>query len=124
MDKQHAQQQWQQAVIDYAKAINHYVAQGRTQGWDNLEEPVAPATEHLLPAWQAALQAINQPHIDEQQRRAFRSDWPPAHLPLVPLLEQHGKASPACSCSMTAACWHGLACLTKKARWFASMGAR
>ena len=30
MDKQHAQQQWQQAVIAYAKAINHYVAQGRT----------------------------------------------------------------------------------------------
>lgn len=91
MDKQHAQQQWQQAVIAYAKAINHYVAQGRTQGWDNLEEPVAPATEHLLPAWQAALQAINQPYVDEQQRRAFRSDWPPAHLPLVPLLEQHGQ---------------------------------
>lgn len=91
MDKQHAQQQWQQAVSAYAQAINHYVAQGRAHGWDNLEEPSAPNTEHLLPAWQAALQAINQPGIDERQRQAFRAAWPPAHQPLLPLLEQHGQ---------------------------------
>ncbi|CAM4084087.1 hypothetical protein CCOS865_02613 [Pseudomonas reidholzensis] len=91
MDKQHAQQQWQQAVSAYAQAINHYVAQGRAHGWDNLEEPAAPTTEHLLPAWQAALQAINQPGIDEPQCQAFRAAWPPAHQPLLPLLEQHGQ---------------------------------
>ena len=45
MDKQHPQQQWQQAVIAYAQAVNDYVAQGRAHGWDNLEEPQAPATE-------------------------------------------------------------------------------
>ena len=34
MDKQHPQQQWQQAVIAYAQAVNDYVAQGRAHGWD------------------------------------------------------------------------------------------
>lgn len=91
MDKQHPQQQWQQAVIAYAQAVNDYVAQGRAHGWDNLEEPRAPATEHLLDAWLTALQAANHPDVDELQRQAFREAWPPAHQPLVPLLEAHGQ---------------------------------
>ncbi|MDZ3991075.1 hypothetical protein [Pseudomonas sp. Teo4] len=91
MDKQHPQQQWQQAVTAYAQAINRYVAQGQAHGWDDLEEPQAPATDHLLDAWQAALRAANHPASDELQRQAFRSAWPPAHLPLVPLLERHGQ---------------------------------
>jgi len=91
MDKQHPQQQWQQAVTAYAQAVNDYVAQGRAQGWDNLEEPQVPATEHLLDAWLAALQAANRPGFDEQQRLAFREAWPPAHQPLVPLLDEHGQ---------------------------------
>ncbi|HGY9635182.1 MULTISPECIES: hypothetical protein [Pseudomonas] len=91
MDKQHPQQQWQQAVIAYAQAVNDYVAQGRAHGWDNLEEPQAPATEHLLDAWLAALQAANRPGMDEPQRQAFREAWPPAHHPLIPLLEDHGQ---------------------------------
>ncbi|MGE8458468.1 MAG: hypothetical protein ACN6OY_18070, partial [Pseudomonas alloputida] len=91
MDKQHPQQQWQQAVIAYAQAVNDYVAQGRAHGWDNLEEPQAPATEHLLDAWLAALQAANRPGMDEPQRQAFREAWPPAHHPLIPMLEDHGQ---------------------------------
>ena len=91
MDKQHPQQQWQQAVTAYAQAINRYVAQGAVNGWDEREEPQPIATDHLLDAWQAALQAINQPGVDEQQRQAFRQAWPPAHLPLVPLLDEHGQ---------------------------------
>ncbi|MHC6225235.1 hypothetical protein ACYU03_10785 [Pseudomonas sp. X10] len=91
MDNQNAQQQWQQAVTAYAQAINRYVAQGRAEGWDHLEEPQAPATEHLLPAWQAALLAINQPGQAEARRQAFRDAWPPAHLPLLPLLDEHGQ---------------------------------
>lgn len=92
MDKQHPQQQWQQAVSSYAQAINRFVSQGQAQGWDDLQEPQAPPTEHLLPAWQAALQAINQPGVSDAQRQAFRQAWPPAHQPLLPLLEQHGQA--------------------------------
>lgn len=92
MDKQHPQQQWQQAVSSYAQAINRFVSQGQAQGWDDLQEPQAPPTEHLLPAWQAALQAINQPGVSDAQRQAFREAWPPAHQPLLPLLEQHGQA--------------------------------
>ncbi|WP_336334697.1 hypothetical protein [Pseudomonas putida] len=91
MDKQPPQQQWQQAVIAYAQAVNDYVAQGCVQGWDNLEEPQAPATEHLLEAWLEALQAANRPGVDEQQRQTFREAWPPAHQPLLPLLDEHGQ---------------------------------
>ncbi|NIF28447.1 hypothetical protein F3J44_18945 [Pantoea sp. Tr-811] len=91
MDKQHPQQQWQQAVTAYAQAINRYVAHGQAQGWDDLEEPQHPPTEHLLGAWQSALEAINRPGVDDAQRQAFRQAWPPAHLPLVPLLDNHGQ---------------------------------
>ncbi|MDH1550451.1 MULTISPECIES: hypothetical protein [Pseudomonas] len=91
MDKQYPQQQWQQAVIAYAQAVNDYVAQGRAQGWDNLQAPQVPATDHLLDAWLAALQAANRPDCSEQQRQAFRQAWPPAHQPLVPLLDEHGQ---------------------------------
>ncbi|MNM80780.1 hypothetical protein D3C81_927570 [compost metagenome] len=88
MDKQH---QWQQAVVAYAQAVNRYVAQGRAQGWEHLEEPQPPATEHLLDAWQAALQAINRHPADPQQRQAFRDAWPPAQHPLLALLDEHGQ---------------------------------
>ncbi|SNB64731.1 MULTISPECIES: hypothetical protein [unclassified Pseudomonas] len=91
MDKQHPQQQWQQAVITYAQAVNDYVAQGRAHGWDQLEEPRHPATEHLLDAWRAALRTVNQPAVEEHQRQAFRQAWPPAHAPLLPLLDTHGQ---------------------------------
>ncbi|WP_457472140.1 hypothetical protein [Pseudomonas sp. TE21394] len=91
MDKQTPQQQWQQAVTAYARAVNDYVAQGRAHGWDHLEAPQAAATEHLLEAWLAALQAANRPGVDDQQRQAFREAWPPAHHPLVPLLDAHGQ---------------------------------
>lgn len=91
MDKQHPQQQWREAVIAYAQAINRYVTQGSAQGWDNLEEPQAPATGHLLDAWQTALQAVNRPGSCELQRQQFREAWPPAHLPLVPLLDERAQ---------------------------------
>ncbi|NIF18814.1 hypothetical protein [Pantoea sp. Cy-639] len=91
MDKQHPQQQWRQAIVGYAEAINRYVAQGRAHGWDDLEEPEAPAIGHLLDAWQAALLAINRPDTAEQQRQLFREAWPPAHLPLVPLLDEQAQ---------------------------------
>ncbi|MBA1200237.1 hypothetical protein G7009_00255 [Pseudomonas capeferrum] len=91
MDRQHAQQQWQQAVIAYANAINHYVDRGREEGWDHLEEPTPDPTEHLLPAWQAALREINQATTSEAARQDFRAAWPPAHHPLLPLLDEHAQ---------------------------------
>lgn len=94
MDTQQPQQQWRAAVIAYAEAINHYVAQGCEHGWDDLEEPPTPDTEHLLGAWQAALEAINQPGTSDAQRRAFRDAWPPAHLPLAPLLDEQAQDVP------------------------------
>ncbi|WP_460415766.1 hypothetical protein [Pseudomonas sp. microsymbiont 2] len=92
MDKQHPQRQWREAVVAYAQAVNRYVAQGHAHGCSTLEEPQAPATGHLLDAWQAALLAINQPGIDAQQRQLFREAWPPAHQPLLALLDEHAQA--------------------------------
>jgi hypothetical protein len=50
------------------------------------------STDHLLEPWRQALEAINQPGVDAAQRAAFRESWPPAHLPLVPLLEHEATA--------------------------------
>ncbi|MCM8910997.1 hypothetical protein LJD21_02295, partial [Pseudomonas inefficax] len=92
MDQQHSQQQqWQQAITAYAQAVNDYVAQGRAQGWDDLEEPLPQATEHLLDAWLQALQAANRPGIEASEQQAFREAWPPAHHPLLPLIKEHGQ---------------------------------
>jgi len=92
MDQQHSQQQqWQQAVTAYAQAVNDYVAQGRAQGWDDLEEPLPQATEHLLDAWLQALQAANRPGVEAFEQHAFREAWPPAHHPLLPLIKEHGQ---------------------------------
>ena len=88
------QQQWQQAVLTYARDINHYVETGTREGWKGLKEPNMPDTEHLLQDWQAALEASNQAPHDEAARQAFRQDWPPAHFPLTPRLESQGRMIP------------------------------
>ncbi|PNG30050.1 hypothetical protein [Pseudomonas protegens] len=88
------QQQWQQAVLTYARDINHYVETGIREGWKGLKEPNMPDTEHLLQDWQAALEASNQAPHDEAARQAFRQDWPPAHFPLTPRLESQGRMIP------------------------------
>ncbi len=81
----------------------------------------APATEHLLDAWLAALQAANRPGMDEPQRQAFREAWPPAHHPLIPLLEDHGQGISMSCCWKMAACWPASVCLTTRARWCVSI---
>ncbi len=86
-----AQQAWKQHVLDYAAAINRYVEKGLRDGWDQCgEEPQMAPTEHLLASWRQALEAINRPGTDAARRDAFRQDWPPAHLPLIPLLKEEG----------------------------------
>lgn len=88
------QEQWQQAVLTYARDINRYVETGNREGWTGLKEPHMPDTEHLLPDWQAALEASNQGPYDAARRQAFRQDWPPAHFPLSPRLESQGRMIP------------------------------
>ncbi len=86
------QQQWQSAVLDYARQVNRYVELGLSQGWDGLKEPQLVATEHLLPALLEALQAANETNTDASIHATLRTDWPPAHLPLVPLLDNQAQA--------------------------------
>lgn len=89
------QQQWHNAVLQYTRAINQYVQDGMAQGWDGLEEPTLPETEHLLNAWQAALETLNQQPRDAAAFAAWREEWPPAHFPLHSRLEQEGRSIPA-----------------------------
>ncbi|NBF10887.1 YncE family protein [Pseudomonas sp. Fl4BN1] len=89
------QQQWQRAVMIYAKGVNRYVETGTREGWDGLKEPFMPRTEHLLEAWQAALEQSNQEDHDPARREAFRQAWPPAHFPLSPRLDEQGQMIPA-----------------------------
>lgn len=89
------QQQWHRAVMIYAKGVNRYVEAGNREGWKGLKEPYMPRTEKLLEAWQAALEESNRGGHDPARRAAFRQDWPPAHFPLSPLLDQQGQMIPA-----------------------------
>ncbi|ERO60706.1 hypothetical protein [Pseudomonas piscis] len=93
--QQNAQEQWHNAVHRYAQDINRYVETGMREGWDNLQEPYLPPTEHLLPAWQAALEENNAGPWDPATRQAFRQAWPPAHFPLTPRLDDQGQMIPA-----------------------------
>lgn len=89
------QQQWQSAALRYTRDINRYVEDGMNQGWDGLKEPTLPNTEHLLPAWQAALEAHNQAPRDAAELDAWRDAWPPTHFALQARLEAEGRAIPA-----------------------------
>ena len=80
---------WRQQVLRYAQDINQYVDKGMREGWDTCgEEPTMADTEHLLAPFCAALKAINRPGVSTAEREAFRDQWPPAHTPVIPLLQK------------------------------------
>lgn len=85
------QAEWQKEVLGYADAINDYVRKGMTLGWKKAgKEPLMPRLDHLIPPWLEALQAANAPGADKAVHDAFRKAWPPAHTPLVDLLDAQG----------------------------------
>ncbi|SFP28167.1 hypothetical protein SAMN05216567_105174 [Variovorax sp. OK605] len=89
------QQEWKLKTTSYAEAVNRYVETGLRDGWNTAgEEPQMLKTAHLLAPLLAALKAHNAAAPDEAARAAFREDWPPAHEPLIPRLQQHGQSIP------------------------------
>ena len=82
------QVKWQAGVIAYADQVNAYVKRGQTQGWDDVGPE--PQCEHLDPLAEDAINAVRKANA-EGNLGLLRELWPPAHAPLVNML-QEGKA--------------------------------
>ncbi|RYD21197.1 MAG: hypothetical protein EOP88_12290 [Verrucomicrobiaceae bacterium] len=90
-DTDSAQQQWWLEVLTYARDINDYVAKGMAQEWkDTGPEPKSPELEHLAEMAIAAVRRANK----SGNMEGFRDLWPPAHAPLISLLEVNGQSIP------------------------------
>jgi hypothetical protein len=83
--------EWRDKVLAYAANVNAFVARGLSIGWEAAgREPPEPDLGHLVPNFIEALRHANE-------RGTFgllREEWPPAHAPLIPWLQKHGRAIP------------------------------
>lgn len=85
------QEEWRQKTLHYVASINAYVAKGLAEGWENAgEEPSDPGREHLVEDLLAAIREANA----TGQTDSLRELWPPAHAPLIGLLEDNGQSIP------------------------------
>ncbi len=90
-EKRSAQSLWKERIVAYAQAVNAYVENGRSKGWENVgKEPADPDVEHLV---DQAIDAVRQANR-QRDTSSLREEWPPAHRPLIPLLEQNGQSIP------------------------------
>ncbi len=89
MNQDEAQSLWQHRVLDYAEEINRYVATGLAKGWDEAgDAPEFANSDDLLPALLASLREANA----SSERKDIRAQWPLAHEPLMPLLEENAQS--------------------------------
>lgn len=78
-------------MLNYAKRVNAFVERGLREGWDKAgDEPKDPELDDLA---QAAIAAVRQANASGEFD-ALREQWPPAHAPLIPLLEKNGRSIP------------------------------
>ncbi|HEV3155873.1 MAG TPA: hypothetical protein VGZ00_00835, partial [Candidatus Baltobacteraceae bacterium] len=81
------QLEWRDQVLAYAAKINAFATRGLSAGWDKAgPQPPEPKLDHLM---RTAVEAIR----DANRRGTWstlREEWPPAHGPLIPWLEEHG----------------------------------
>ncbi len=91
MESTPAQEEWRRKTVAYADAINAYVATAHRVGWDRAgEEPAEPGRGHLVEEAIAAVRQANAQGLLE----GLRDKWPPAHAPLIDLLEENGQDIP------------------------------
>jgi len=91
MSEPSSQQEWKEKTLRYAQAINDFAKRGRAEGWEKVgKEPEDPGREHLVSDVIAELRRANR---DGDVAR-FREEWPPAHGPLIPILEEKGQGIP------------------------------
>lgn len=91
MSRQTKQQEWRQKTLQYVESVNTFVAKGLAAGWDNAgAEPSDPGRDELAPDVLAAIREANA----NGQLDSLREHWPPAHSPLIGLLEENGQSIP------------------------------
>jgi len=85
------QEEWRSKTFEYVDSVNSFVARGLRDGWENAgEEPKDPGRDHLVGDVIAAIREANR----SGQLDSLRELWPPAHEPLIPLLEENGQSIP------------------------------
>lgn len=91
MPRHTAQKEWKEKTLSYVRAVNDFVRRGHESGWKNVgKEPEEPNLEHLANDAIAELRRANmEGYVDR-----FRELWPPAHGPLITILEENGQDIP------------------------------
>jgi hypothetical protein len=85
------QEEWQRKTLQYVESVNAFVERGLRDGWKNAgDEPKDPGREHLA---QDVISAIREAN-SSGQLASLRELWPPAHEPLIALLEENGQSIP------------------------------
>lgn len=91
-DSSNFQKEWKQKTLSYVQTINAFVEKGHRKNWENVgDEPKDPGREHLA---EAAMSAVRQANADGSFKTTLRDLWPPAHAPLIPILEENGQNIP------------------------------
>ena len=91
MTSQTKQQEWRQKTLQYVESVNAFVAKGLAEGWENAgDEPSDSGREELVPELLAAIRKENA----KGNTDSLRKRWPPAHAPLISLLEENGQSIP------------------------------
>ncbi|MEG4963643.1 MULTISPECIES: hypothetical protein [unclassified Microcoleus] len=86
-----AQEEWRSKTLAYAAAVNSFVEKGLREGWEKAsEEPVDPGRNHLA---NTVIGAVRQANANGELSD-LRERWPPAHSPLIELLEENGQSIP------------------------------
>lgn len=83
------QEEWFQKGEQYAQSINEMVAYGEKHGWENWKGEEAEDTrEHLGTKVIKLLREANR----ENKVEEFRKQFPPAHSPIVSMLDEKGQS--------------------------------
>lgn len=92
--KKDIQKEWKTKTIEFASSVNSFVERGLRNDWDNAgPEPEDNDREKLVPKLIKEIRKANQ----EGDLSKLREDWPLAHSPLIPELEENGQSIPVVS---------------------------
>ena len=88
MNDRELSENWRTASLQYAKAINEYVARGRRDGWKAAGTTPEDNREQLAPLVIEAVRNANR----NVPFRSVRADFPPAWEPFIGLLKENGQS--------------------------------
>ncbi len=83
------QEEWQRKTLDYVAAVNAFITRSLAGSSEATgEAPQPPGRSHLVEDALAAVREANR----IGQLESLRAQWPPAHEPLVEVIEKNGQA--------------------------------